>query len=107
MGRGARRHLPAPPRHRAPGASGAATADCDRVKGAPRPRVVEALARADRPERWTAAAPGKAHRLGAELARALQRNKLLLRYQPIVDLRNGECRRVEALLRWRRRAASG
>jgi len=76
------------------------------VKRAPRPRVVETLARADRPERWTASAPVKTRRLGADLARALTRNELLLRYQPIVDLRSGECRRVEALLRWRRRGAS-
>ena len=76
------------------------------MKRAPRPRVVETLARADRPERWTAAAPARARRLGAELARALTRNELVLRYQPIVDLRSGECRRVEALLRWRRRGAS-
>jgi EAL domain-containing protein (putative c-di-GMP-specific phosphodiesterase class I) len=39
--------------------------------------------------------------LGGELAAALADNQLVLHYQPIVDLRSGECRRVEALLRWR------
>src|SRR2546425_3005544 len=106
MGRRGRRPLPAPCRWRAPGAGRTATADHDRVKRVPRPRVVEALARADRPERWNAAAPANAHRLGADLARAIERSELVLRYQPIVDLRSGECRRVEALLRWRRRGAS-
>ena len=63
--------------------------------------VVERLARSDlrggaRPRKST----GVAIRDG-ELAAALSRNELALHYQPIVDLRSGECRRVEALLRWR------
>jgi EAL domain-containing protein (putative c-di-GMP-specific phosphodiesterase class I) len=63
--------------------------------------VVERLARTDvrggsRPRKPT----GVAIREG-ELAQALSRNELVLHYQPIVDLRSGECRRVEALLRWR------
>ena len=66
-----------------------------------RRRVVEGLARADRPERWSRPDAANAGARGRELARAIERNELLLRYQPIVDLRSGECRRVEALLRWR------
>jgi EAL domain-containing protein (putative c-di-GMP-specific phosphodiesterase class I) len=63
--------------------------------------VVERLARADlrsgaRPRKPTSVAIRD-----GELAAALSRNELVLHYQPIVDLRSGECRRVEALLRWR------
>jgi len=63
--------------------------------------VVERLASKDvrggaRPRKPT----GVAIRDG-ELAAALSRSELVLHYQPIVDLRSGECRRVEALLRWR------
>jgi EAL domain-containing protein (putative c-di-GMP-specific phosphodiesterase class I) len=71
------------------------------VRRSPSRGVVERLARSDvrgapRPRKPT----GVAIRNG-ELAAALSRSELVLHYQPIVDLRSGECRRVEALLRWR------
>src|SRR2546428_11631860 len=71
------------------------------MKRSPSRAVVERLARSDvrggaRPRRPTAVAIRD-----GELATALARNELVLHYQPIVDLRSGECRRVEALLRWR------
>lgn len=37
----------------------------------------------------------------SELARAVVRDELLLHYQPIVSVRSRQCRRVEALLRWK------
>ena len=71
------------------------------MKRSPSRAVVERLARSDvrggaRPRRPTAVAIRD-----GELAAGLSRNELVLHYQPIVDLRSGECRRVEALLRWR------
>jgi len=40
-------------------------------------------------------------RTTSELRRALDENELHIAYQPIVDLRDGSVRRLEALLRWR------
>lgn len=63
-------------------------------------RALERLARVDlRP--W-ARATDRAHAddMGADLVRALDREELSLHFQPISDLRTGQCRRVEALVRW-------
>jgi EAL domain-containing protein (putative c-di-GMP-specific phosphodiesterase class I) len=38
--------------------------------------------------------------MGADLIRAISRSELTLHFQPISDLRTGQCRRVEALVRW-------
>jgi EAL domain-containing protein (putative c-di-GMP-specific phosphodiesterase class I) len=46
---------------------------------------------ASQPSEWTA----------AQLAQAVKRGQLELRYQPIVDLRSGQIVGAEALLRWR------
>ncbi len=71
------------------------------MKRTPSRAVVEKLARSDaRGGARTRKPTSQAIRDG-ELAAALSRNELVLHYQPIVDLRSGECRRVEALLRWR------
>ena len=35
-----------------------------------------------------------------DLRRAIERRQLVLHYQPVVDLRTGECRDVEGLVRW-------
>jgi EAL domain-containing protein (putative c-di-GMP-specific phosphodiesterase class I) len=71
------------------------------VKRASSRAVVEKLARSDVRRRGRSReAADTAIRVG-DLAAALTRGELVLHYQPIVDLRSGECRRVEALLRWR------
>jgi EAL domain-containing protein (putative c-di-GMP-specific phosphodiesterase class I) len=63
--------------------------------------IVEQLARSDRRGGVRPRKPTSVAIRDGELAAALSRNELVLHYQPIVDLRSGECRRVEALLRWR------
>lgn len=45
-------------------------------------------------------APTNWHLIRTELGRAIAEDELELRYQPKVDLSNGEIREVEALLRW-------
>jgi EAL domain-containing protein (putative c-di-GMP-specific phosphodiesterase class I) len=63
--------------------------------------VVVQLARADLRSAPRSRKPSDLGIRDGELAAALRHGELTLRYQPIVDLRSGECRRVEALLRWR------
>ncbi|HYV23275.1 MAG TPA: EAL domain-containing protein [Candidatus Bathyarchaeia archaeon] len=63
--------------------------------------VVGQLARSDLKGPQRSRKPGVISIRDGELAVALVRGELALRYQPIVDLRSGECKRVEALLRWR------
>src|SRR5256885_2957161 len=102
MGRRAGAGVPRAYRRRAGRARDPIAARGDRTKRSPSRAVVERLARSDvrggaRPRRPTTAVAIR----DGELAGALSRNELVLHYQPIVDLRSGECRRVEALLRWR------
>jgi EAL domain-containing protein (putative c-di-GMP-specific phosphodiesterase class I) len=73
------------------------------MKRPSRPRIIEKLARADLPQRWADLRKSREALAANDLQRALQENELVLHYQPIVDLRSFECRRVEALLRWRSR----
>src|SRR2546425_13131206 len=73
------------------------------MKRSSRPRVIEKIARADLTQRWADLRMAREALVANDLQRALQENELVLHYQPIVDLRSGECRRVEALLRWRSR----
>jgi EAL domain-containing protein (putative c-di-GMP-specific phosphodiesterase class I) len=69
-------------------------------RGASRP-IVGQLARSDVRGGKRSRGPADTAIREGELLAALARNELVLHYQPIVDLRSGECRRVEALLRWR------
>jgi len=61
-------------------------------------RALERLARIDLRHR-----SGKGPRAGVadtDLLSALERGELTLHFQPISELRTGQCRRVEALVRW-------
>src|SRR5687768_6743191 len=64
-------------------------------------RVVERIARADVNTRRPSAQTRELGLTESDLSVALAKGDLLLHYQPIVDVRSGACRRVEALLRWR------
>ena len=61
-------------------------------------RALERLARIDLNHR--AARRAGVDVLGEDLVRAIERSELALHFQPIVELRTGQCRRVEALVRW-------
>src|SRR5439155_20365791 len=101
VGRRSRAGIRRPPGRRPDATRDRFAARGHRVKRTPSRAVVERLARRDtrgggRPRKPTSLAIRD-----GQLAAALSRNELVLHYQPIVDLRSGECRRVEALLRWR------
>ncbi|TMC46043.1 MAG: EAL domain-containing protein, partial [Chloroflexi bacterium] len=101
VGRHARAHLHRPGGRRPDRSRDAVTARGDRLKRPASRGVVVQLARSD-----VKGGPPSRKRADlsirdGELAAALLRGELALHYQPIVDLRSGECRRVEALLRWR------
>src|SRR5438445_13882712 len=103
MGRRFRRDLCGSSRRWTAGPRHGQAARGPRMKRSSRPRVIEKLARADLPQRWADLRSAKRALAASDLERALHENELVLHYQPIVDLRSGECRRVEALLRWRTR----
>ena len=65
------------------------------------PRVVAGLARRDVRARASAGPSKGVHFDESELASAIARDQFLLHYQPIVSVRSRQCRRVEALLRWK------
>ncbi|TMC77904.1 MAG: EAL domain-containing protein, partial [Chloroflexi bacterium] len=101
MGRRPRAGVPRSPRRRPDPTRDGIAARSDRMKRASSRAVVQQLARSDLKGRQRSRALAGLSIRDGELAAALVRNELLLHYQPIVDLRSGECRRVEALLRWR------
>src|SRR3954471_8141687 len=63
-------------------------------------RALERLARVDLRPRARAVDRAQSDRLGGDLLRAIERNELTLHFQPISELRTGQCHRVEALVRW-------
>jgi EAL domain-containing protein (putative c-di-GMP-specific phosphodiesterase class I) len=71
------------------------------VKGASSRRLVGSLARNDVRARSTVGRPKDLRFDESELARAVTRSELVLHFQPIVSVRSRQCRRVEALLRWK------
>src|SRR5213594_4210861 len=101
MGRRPRASVPRSPRRRPDPTRDGIAARSDRMKRASSRAVVQQLARSDLKGRQRSRALAGLSIRDGDLATALTRNELLLHYQPIVDLRSGECRRVEALLRWR------
>src|SRR5438093_2603346 len=101
MGRRPRAGVPRSPRRRPDPTRDGIAARSDRMKRASWRAVVQHLARSDLKGRQRSRALAGVTIRDGDLAVALTRNELLLHYQPIVDLRSSECRRVEALLRWR------
>lgn len=71
------------------------------MKRASSRRVVAALAQRDVRTRPSGGPTRDLRFDESELARAVVRDELLLHYQPIVSVRSRQCRRVEALLRWK------
>lgn len=64
-------------------------------------RALERLARIDlRPRHGTAQGARLRPPDPGDLLQAIERAELTLHFQPISELRTGQCRRVEALLRW-------
>jgi len=63
-------------------------------------RVLRAIARGDLARRETRADRPVVDHLAKDLPRALERNDLVLHFQPIIELRTGRCFRAEALVRW-------
>jgi EAL domain-containing protein (putative c-di-GMP-specific phosphodiesterase class I) len=63
-------------------------------------RALERLARVDLRPKHRGAQGARPNLDGAELIRAIERSELTLHFQPIAELRTGQCRRVEALVRW-------
>src|ERR1700716_3946471 len=94
-------YIHGPPRRRPDRAGPPVAARGDRVKRPVARAVVQQLARSDVKGGLRRRRPIDVSLREGELQTALRRGELELRYQPIVDLRSGECRRVEALLRWR------
>ena len=65
--------------------------------------ALERLARVDLRPRHRAdrrARPADSEPTSEDLLRAIERSELMLHFQPIAELRTGQCRRVEALVRW-------
>jgi len=63
-------------------------------------RALEQVARVDLRSRSRGVERSGVDDMGEELVRALGRGDLSVHFQPIAELRTGQCRRVEALVRW-------
>jgi EAL domain-containing protein (putative c-di-GMP-specific phosphodiesterase class I) len=63
-------------------------------------RALERLARVDLRPRARVTGAARSAELGTDLLQAVEHGELTLHFQPISELRTGQCRRVEALVRW-------
>lgn len=63
-------------------------------------RALERIAKSDLASRARPQDRRAVDAVAADLPTAIARRELVLHYQPIVDLRSGECHRVEGLVRW-------
>ena len=63
-------------------------------------RALERIAKADLAARMRPEDRRAVDEVARDLPAAIARRELVLHYQPIVDLRSGECHRVEGLVRW-------